>query len=72
VGSAHLRCAELDPFMGSGSVGVAALRLGRNFAGTDVCAEAISVATGRFGTHAAVAAEPQVNELGQAKLAGID
>ncbi len=38
----------VDPFMGSGSVGVAALRLGRRFAGTDVCAEALAVATARF------------------------
>jgi site-specific DNA-methyltransferase (adenine-specific) len=40
----------IDPFMGSGSVGVAALRLGRSFAGSDVCAEAVSVATGRLGS----------------------
>lgn len=39
----------IDPFMGSGSVGVAALQLGRNFGGADICAEAISVAATRFG-----------------------
>ncbi|MGE0550682.1 MAG: site-specific DNA-methyltransferase [Kofleriaceae bacterium] len=33
----------IDPFMGSGSSGVAATRLGRNFAGNDVCAEAIDI-----------------------------
>lgn len=36
----------VDPFMGSGSVGVAAVRLGRAFAGSDVCAEAVAI-TGR-------------------------
>lgn len=61
----------IDPFMGSGSVGVAALRLGRCFAGSDVCAEAISVASRRFAAEGAAAAEPKTNELGQAKLAGI-
>lgn len=30
----------VDPFMGSGSVGVAAARLGRDFLGTDICVEA--------------------------------
>ncbi|ATB30460.1 DNA-methyltransferase [Melittangium boletus] len=30
----------VDPFMGSGSVGVAAARLGRDFLGTDICPEA--------------------------------
>lgn len=30
----------IDPFMGSGSVGAASARLGRDFAGTDTCAEA--------------------------------
>jgi site-specific DNA-methyltransferase (adenine-specific) len=38
----------IDPFMGAGSVGVAALTLGRNFFGNDVSDEAIKVATGRF------------------------
>ena len=37
-----------DPFMGSGSVGVAALNAQRDFAGTDVCAEAVSVTTVRL------------------------
>ena len=42
-----------DPFMGSGSVGVAALRLGRRFAGTDVNPQAVRIASDRlreFGT----------------------
>lgn len=38
----------VDPFCGSGSVGVAAGRLGRLFLGTDVCHEAIEVSTGRI------------------------
>lgn len=38
----------IDPFMGSGSAGVAAARLGRTFAGSDVCEEAVAVAERRF------------------------
>lgn len=38
----------IDPFMGSGSAGVAALRQGRRFHGNDICAEAVEVATGRL------------------------
>lgn len=38
----------VDPFMGSGSVGVAALRNGRRFVGGDVCAEAIEIARARL------------------------
>src|SRR5689334_2879153 len=37
-----------DPFMGSGSVGVAARRLGRRFLGTDVNAEAVSLTRRRL------------------------
>lgn len=39
----------IDPFMGSCSVGVAAQRLGRDFAGTDICREAVQVARCRLG-----------------------
>jgi site-specific DNA-methyltransferase (adenine-specific) len=42
-----------DPFMGSGSVGVAALRTGRRFCGTDLNAEAVRLTAERlreFGT----------------------
>ena len=42
-----------DPFMGSGSVGVAALTLGRRFLGTDINPEAVRVSAERlraFGT----------------------
>lgn len=38
----------VDPFVGSGSVGVAASRLGRNFAGNDLCAEAIAITRARL------------------------
>ena len=38
----------VDPFMGSGSAGVAAVRLGRRFAGNDLCAEAIDIARARL------------------------
>ena len=37
-----------DPFMGSGSVGVAALRLGRRFLGNDLNPEAVAIATERL------------------------
>jgi site-specific DNA-methyltransferase (adenine-specific) len=37
-----------DPFMGSGSVGVAALRLGRRFAGTDLNPEAVRLTADRL------------------------
>lgn len=37
-----------DPFMGSGSVGVAALRLGRRFAGNDIAPVAVAHATERM------------------------
>jgi len=37
-----------DPFMGSGSVGVAAARLGRRFRGTDVNPEAVRLSEGRL------------------------
>lgn len=38
----------IDPFMGSGSVGVAAIGLGRSFMGTDVCAEAVAISERRL------------------------
>ena len=39
----------IDPFMGSGSVGVAATGLGRHFAGNDLCREAVDTAGRRLG-----------------------
>jgi site-specific DNA-methyltransferase (adenine-specific) len=38
----------IDPFMGSGSVGVAAIRTGRAFAGNDLCDEAIGITRERL------------------------
>lgn len=38
----------IDPFMGSGSVGVAAAGLGRRFRGNDLCTEAIDIARRRL------------------------
>jgi site-specific DNA-methyltransferase (adenine-specific) len=38
----------VDPFMGSGSVGVAAARHGRDFLGNDLCAEAVQIARARL------------------------
>jgi site-specific DNA-methyltransferase (adenine-specific) len=38
----------IDPFMGSGSVGVATLKQGRNFWGNDICDEAIVVSQQRL------------------------
>jgi site-specific DNA-methyltransferase (adenine-specific) len=37
-----------DPFMGSGSVGVAAVRLGRRFAGSDINPEAVRLTADRL------------------------
>lgn len=49
----------IDPFMGSGSVGVAAVKLGREYAGTDVCAEAVQITRARLEELGAeVSAEP--------------
>src|SRR5437763_3794661 len=38
----------IDPFMGSGSVGVAAIRNGRAFLGNDLCEEAVSITRSRL------------------------
>jgi site-specific DNA-methyltransferase (adenine-specific) len=38
----------IDPFMGSGSCGVAAVRNGRHFAGNDLCVEAIDITRRRL------------------------
>lgn len=38
----------IDPFMGSGSVGVAALATGRSFYGNDLCDEAVQIARDRL------------------------
>lgn len=46
-----------DPFMGSGSVGVAALNLGRDFLGNDICAQAVEVAHERLAKCASLPAQ---------------
>ncbi|MDB4954646.1 MAG: Adenine-specific methyltransferase [Myxococcales bacterium] len=38
----------IDPFMGSGSVGLAAIRNGRDFLGNDLCVEAIDITKTRL------------------------
>lgn len=38
----------VDPFMGSGSVGLAALRQGRSFLGNDICSEAVTISQQRL------------------------
>jgi site-specific DNA-methyltransferase (adenine-specific) len=38
----------IDPFMGSGSVGVAAIGQGRTFLGNDLCAEAVDITRARL------------------------
>ncbi len=38
----------VDPFMGAGTVGAAAARLGRAFAGADICAEAVAITQRRL------------------------
>jgi site-specific DNA-methyltransferase (adenine-specific) len=48
----------IDPFMGSGSAGVAAIELGRNFMGNDLCQEAIDITRQRLSD--AGAKEPLV------------
>lgn len=47
----------VDPFMGSGSVGLAALRNGRHFAGADISASAYDTAKQRFEAEGAVPAQ---------------
>jgi site-specific DNA-methyltransferase (adenine-specific) len=60
----------VDPFMGSGSTGVAAIRGGRQFLGNDLCAEAIDITRGRLveagarEMEAAVRAQGQTSQLG--------
>jgi site-specific DNA-methyltransferase (adenine-specific) len=61
----------IDPFMGSGSVGVAAVRLGRRFLGNDLNPEAVAIADKRLRElvpAAAVAAATPDPEPEQADL----
>jgi DNA modification methylase len=67
----------IDPFMGSGSVGVAALTHGRMFLGNDLCKEAVDITRGRLRDAGAVevstielpAPAGRVGQLGFAGLA---
>jgi site-specific DNA-methyltransferase (adenine-specific) len=43
-----------DPFMGAGSVGLAAAKLGRSFIGNDICAEAVTITRSRLNEAGAV------------------
>jgi site-specific DNA-methyltransferase (adenine-specific) len=47
-----------DPFMGSGSVGIAATRLGRRFLGNDLNPEAVEIAAARLSQLEGAAAAP--------------
>jgi len=47
-----------DPFMGSGSVGIAAARLGRRFAGNDLNPEAVRITAHRLREFGGVSAPP--------------
>jgi site-specific DNA-methyltransferase (adenine-specific) len=60
----------VDPFMGSGSVGVAAVGQGRVFLGNDLCAEAVEIARGRLLAAGAreAPAELPARDLGQLGL----
>lgn len=51
----------VDPFMGSGSAGVAAVRNGRHFWGNDLCAEAVAIAEARLKE---AGAEPDLERCG--------
>jgi site-specific DNA-methyltransferase (adenine-specific) len=61
----------IDPFMGSGSVGVAAVTSGRMFAGNDLCAEAVHITRDRLrdagATEVVVEAAP-AREAGPGQL----
>ena len=59
----------IDPFMGSGSVGIAALTLGRSFYGNDLCNEAVQITRDRLvdgGGHEVrtLGKQPAVGQLG--------
>jgi site-specific DNA-methyltransferase (adenine-specific) len=61
-----------DPFMGSGSVGVAALRLGRRFLGNDLNPEAVAITERRLRelTGTSAASVPPAREPDQPDLLG--
>ncbi len=63
----------VDPFMGSGSSGVAALKLGRRYAGNDVSDDSLKLARERLlvagGVEGAVIVAPEHPKLVQQRLA---
>jgi len=69
----------IDPFMGSGSVGVAAVTNGRVFGGNDLCKEAVDITRGRLRDSGAAevsgvltsSVTGQVGQLGLAGLSGM-
>jgi site-specific DNA-methyltransferase (adenine-specific) len=52
----------IDPFMGSGSVGVAAVRNGRDFRGNDLCLEAMEITRQRLLDEGGMIGERAVRE----------
>lgn len=61
----------IDPFMGSGSAGVAAVGLGRNFLGNDLCDEAVDITRRRLleaGAQEPLRAAPIATAHGQLGL----
>ncbi len=62
-----------DPFMGSGSVGVAAVTHGRMFLGNDLCKEAVEIARGRLCDAGAteVSGKVQAGHAGDARQLGL-
>ena len=57
-----------DPFMGSGSVGVAAAKLGRRFVGTDVNPEAVRLTAQRLGEFGPVVGPSELLANGSTSL----
>lgn len=55
--SSELGDLVIDPFMGSGSVGVAAIRNARNFRGNDLCAEALDITRTRLAEQGGIEGE---------------
>jgi site-specific DNA-methyltransferase (adenine-specific) len=58
-----------DPFMGSGSVGVAALRAGRRFRGTDLNPEAVRLSAERMRQYGEGSAPQDLPEIDRGLLA---
>ena len=55
----------VDPFMGSGSVGIAAARLGRRFLGNDLNPEAVRIAAYRLREFGEGRVPPDINAEAQ-------